>query len=86
MDDSGHSQTILVVSAFLLAVSVLSVGLRCFVRTYVLYAFGWDDGLMVIAMVSEYKQSFENMVIMLTYHLVDSVLRLLHLWNNRGQL
>ncbi|GAM34981.1 integral membrane protein [Talaromyces pinophilus] len=51
MDDNGHSEAILAVSITLLAISLLSVGLRCFVRTCVLHAFGWDDFFMVIAMI-----------------------------------
>jgi hypothetical protein len=51
MDDNGHSQTIIIINTIFLAISLLSVGLRCFVRTHILHAFGWDDILMVIAMI-----------------------------------
>jgi hypothetical protein len=86
MDDSGHNQTILIVSIILFAVSLLSVGLRCFVRTHVLHAFGWDDSFMVIAMVSYHTRHFENNVNMLTCCSVDSVPGLLYLWNSRGEV
>jgi hypothetical protein len=86
MDDNGHSEAILAVSITLLAISLLSVGLRCFVRTCVLHAFGWDDFFMVIAMVSYNRRLFENKVHMLISCSIDSVLGLLHLWNTRGQL
>jgi hypothetical protein len=38
-------------SAVMLGVSVVAVAMRCFVRSYVVRAFGWDDTLMVIALV-----------------------------------
>lgn len=38
-------------SAVMLAVSVIAVAMRCLVRSYVVRAFGWDDGLMVVALV-----------------------------------
>lgn len=60
MDDNGHSEAILIVSIVLLAISLLSVGLRCFVRTRVLHAFGWDDFFIVIAMVSYHRRLFKN--------------------------
>ncbi|KAJ5183940.1 hypothetical protein N7492_001556 [Penicillium capsulatum] len=51
MDDDSRSQAILIVTAVFLAISGISVALRCFVRTHVVRAFGWDDTLMVLAMV-----------------------------------
>jgi hypothetical protein len=51
--DDGRSQAILVVTVVFLAISLVSVGLRCFVRTRVVRAFGWDDTLMLIAMVGD---------------------------------
>ncbi|KAJ5091070.1 hypothetical protein NUU61_005940 [Penicillium alfredii] len=50
MDDS-RNQAILTVTAVFLGISLVSVGLRCFVRAKVVQAFGWDDSLMVLAMV-----------------------------------
>jgi hypothetical protein len=48
----GRSDGIVIVIAVMLAVSLVTVCLRCFVRLQVVKAFGWDDGLMVIAMAS----------------------------------
>jgi hypothetical protein len=54
--DDGRSQAILVVTVVFLAISLVSVALRCFVRTRVVRAFGWDDTLMLIAMVGDATQ------------------------------
>ncbi|EKV06545.1 Integral membrane protein, putative [Penicillium digitatum] len=49
LDDSRNKAMLIVTSVFF-AISLLSVILRCFVRTHVVRAWGWDDGTMVIAM------------------------------------
>ncbi|KAL3496302.1 hypothetical protein BJX62DRAFT_193864 [Aspergillus germanicus] len=41
---------IFVVSAVMVGLSIITVAMRCFVRLYIVRAFGWDDGLMVIAL------------------------------------
>ncbi|KAJ5190003.1 hypothetical protein N7491_007956 [Penicillium cf. griseofulvum] len=48
--DDSRNKAILIVTSIFLAISLLSVILRCFVRTQVVRAWGWDDGTMVIAM------------------------------------
>ncbi|KAJ5371617.1 hypothetical protein N7517_003623 [Penicillium concentricum] len=48
--DDSRNKAILIVTSVFLAISLLSVILRCFVRTRVVRAWGWDDGTMVIAM------------------------------------
>lgn len=48
---AGPSLAILVVSLVMMALSIVSVLLRMFVRIYIVRAFGWDDGLMVAALV-----------------------------------
>ncbi|OQE36696.1 hypothetical protein PENCOP_c011G05718 [Penicillium coprophilum] len=48
--DDSRNKAILIVTSVFLAISLLSVILRCFVRTQVVRAWGWDDGTMVIAM------------------------------------
>lgn len=53
IQDDGRSKAILVTTSVFLAISLVSVGLRCFVRTRVVRAFGWDDNVMLLAMVSE---------------------------------
>jgi len=40
------------VTAALLIVSTVSVGLRSYVRGFITKTFGWDDGTMVAAWVS----------------------------------
>lgn len=47
----GRSQAIFVVTTVFLGLSFVAVCLRCFVRLRLVRAFGWDDGLMVSAMV-----------------------------------
>lgn len=50
--DDSHNIAILTVTSVFFGISLVSVMLRCFVRTQVVRAWGWDDGTMVIAMVS----------------------------------
>ena len=40
------------VAAAFMAVAVVTVILRCYVRGWLVKAFGWDDGAMVVALVS----------------------------------
>ncbi|KGO63253.1 hypothetical protein PEX1_069330 [Penicillium expansum] len=49
--DDSRSKAILIVTSVFFSTSLLSVILRCFVRTQVVRAWGWDDGTMVIAMI-----------------------------------
>ncbi|KAJ5818955.1 hypothetical protein N7474_004546 [Penicillium riverlandense] len=49
MDDS-HGKAISTVTAIFLAVSAVSVCLRCFVRLHIVRSFGWDDITMLLAM------------------------------------
>ena len=51
VDLEGRSKTIFVVTVIFLCLSFVAVCLRCFVRIKVVKAFGWDDALMVFAMV-----------------------------------
>ena len=53
VDDDSRSRAILIVTTIFLAISLVTVGLRCFVRKHVVRAFGWDDILMVVAMVRD---------------------------------
>lgn len=47
----GRSESIFIVTVIFLGISFLAVCLRCFVRLRLVRAFGWDDTLMVFAMV-----------------------------------
>lgn len=49
----GRSTTIFVVTTVFLGISFIAVCLRCFVRLWIVRAFGWDDALMVFAMVCD---------------------------------
>lgn len=55
--DESRIKAILIVTCVFLAISLVSVILRCFVRTRIVRAFGWDDGVMVLAMVSRLSPS-----------------------------
>jgi len=50
-DDDSRSQAILIVTAIFLAISLIAVILRIFVRTHVVKAFGKDDVFMLLAMI-----------------------------------
>ncbi|PYH96666.1 P-type ATPase [Aspergillus ellipticus CBS 707.79] len=47
----GRSKTILIVSVVIMAISIITACLRCWVRLRIIRAFGWDDALMVVAVV-----------------------------------
>lgn len=47
----GRSLSIFIVTTIFLGFSFIAVCLRCFVRLKIVNAFGWDDALMVFAMV-----------------------------------
>lgn len=51
----GRGLAIFVTSLVLMIISIVTVSLRCFVRSVIVRAFGWDDILMLAALV---KQSF----------------------------
>lgn len=46
-----RSESIFIVTVIFLGISLSAVCLRCFVRLRLVKAFGWDDGLMLFAMV-----------------------------------
>jgi cation-transporting ATPase 13A1 len=50
----GRSESLVIVIAVMLAVSLVTVCLRCFVRLRITRKFGWDDGLMVLAMACSF--------------------------------
>ena len=47
----GKSETIVILAAISLAITLTTVALRCFVRFYLVKAFGWDDSTMIVAAV-----------------------------------
>lgn len=52
-NDEDHQNTaIIVVPALFVSIACVAVCLRCYVRGWVVKAFGWDDGAMVVAMVA----------------------------------
>lgn len=48
---NDHSLAIFVVTAVMIGLSIIAVLMRCFVRLYLVRAFGWDDALMLVALV-----------------------------------
>lgn len=51
-DEDQQNLTIKVVAALFMSIACVAVMLRCYVRGWVVKAFGWDDGTMVAAMVA----------------------------------
>lgn len=56
----GRSTAIFVVTTVFLGLSFIAVCLRCFVRIKLVKAFGWDDCLMVFAMVRDCLEFFKE--------------------------
>ena len=50
--DTDAAPAIYTVLSVLLFLSILCVALRIYLRLSVLHSFGWDDGLIIAAMVS----------------------------------
>ncbi|KAL2852102.1 hypothetical protein BJY01DRAFT_260170 [Aspergillus pseudoustus] len=48
---SDRSLAVTAVAAVFMSVATVAVLLRCYVRGFLIKAFGWDDGMMVLAMV-----------------------------------
>jgi hypothetical protein len=46
-----NGEQLVVVSIFFLCLTFISVGLRVFVRIWIMKSFQWDDWLMVVAQV-----------------------------------
>ncbi|KAL4931364.1 uncharacterized protein BDV17DRAFT_256685 [Aspergillus undulatus] len=50
LEDNQRSLAVKTVAAVFMPIACITVMLRCYVRGFVIKAFGWDDGAMVIAM------------------------------------
>lgn len=50
-DEDQRNLAIKVVAGLFTSIAFVAVILRCYVRGFLVKAFGWDDGAMVIAMV-----------------------------------
>lgn len=51
-DEVQRNAGIKIVAALFMSIACCAVILRCYVRGWVVKAFGWDDGAMVMAMVN----------------------------------
>lgn len=49
----GRGLAIFVISAIFMFITIVTVALRCFVRSFIVRAFGWDDVLMLVALVNK---------------------------------
>lgn len=49
----GRGLAIFVMSAIFMFITIVTVSLRCFVRSFIVRAFGWDDVLMLVALVNK---------------------------------
>lgn len=52
---NDRSTEVMAVAAVFMAVASVTVILRCYVRLLIVKAFGWDDAVMVIAMVDSMR-------------------------------
>lgn len=51
-DEDSRNMAIKVVAGLFMSIAAVAVALRCYVRGFLVKAFGWDDGAMVMAMVN----------------------------------
>ncbi|KAJ5347065.1 hypothetical protein MYU51_019945 [Penicillium brevicompactum] len=49
-DEDSRNMAIKVVAGLFMSIAAVAVALRCYVRGFLVKAFGWDDGAMVMAM------------------------------------
>lgn len=52
-DEHSRKMAVQTVAAVFLPIATISVLLRIYVRGWIVKAFGWDDGAMVVALVRE---------------------------------
>lgn len=71
-DHQNHA--IIAVAATFMTIAFITVVLRCYVRLRLVKAFGWDDGSMVVAMVSH--EIFEIQVSRWTFRRTNNNQRL----------
>ena len=50
-DEAQRAMAVKTVAAVFMPLATISVILRCYVRGWIVRAFGWDDGAMVFALV-----------------------------------
>lgn len=62
---TDKSEAITVVTSVFFGVSLVTVLLRCFVRLRIVRAFGWDDKLMLVAMVSLFSLQLSRRIILI---------------------
>lgn len=56
-----NGEAIIAVTAVFLGISFVAISLRCYVRLRIVKAFGWDDTVMLMAMVgSVYRGIFDS--------------------------
>jgi hypothetical protein len=59
-DEKQRTTAVQTIAAVFLPIATITVMLRIYVRGWIVKAFGWDDGSMVIALVcSEILESFK---------------------------
>lgn len=76
----GRSLSIFIVTVVFLGISFIAVCLRCLVRVKIVKAFGWDDGMMGLALV---YHPVEYSLVTLTDKLIDFQHAFRIMWNNR---
>lgn len=51
-DEDSRNMAIKVIAGLFMSIATVAVILRCYVRGFLVKAFGWDDGAMLMAMVN----------------------------------
>lgn len=63
---AGPSLAIFIISMVMMIISIVAVSMRTFVRLYIVRAFGWDDILMLAALVSSWLTTRIEIRVVLT--------------------
>lgn len=56
----GRSLGMFIEAIIMMSLSIVAVSLRTFVRVSIVRAFGWDDALMVAALVGPSRQALDG--------------------------
>lgn len=64
-DEESRALAVKTVAAVFMSIATISVMLRCYVRGWLVKAFGWDDGSMVLAAVIHLFRRSGNDVLMI---------------------
>lgn len=72
-DEESRALAVKTVAAVFMTIATISVMLRCYVRGWLVKAFGWDDGSMVLAaVIYSFRWSGNDMLMIQVFYVMFS--------------